>query len=394
MLADLIGNPWFLSYFLADFACLILMVPILRKLTPDIGSEMQVTCFRVLILCVMIYALTDIVLSIQMAIPSCLPALTMHASTIINEIAIAGIAYFWFLYAEARLEYGHLEQRRSMLAISLPFLAAIVLSATSPATGLFYRLDAASNYSRGPLFLALAVEEYFYNIMVVFLAIRRLKQAETSTQREVARAVLMFLAAPVAAGIIQLANPMTPVMCIAFAVAIYFVFLEMVYVQVNSDAVTGLNNRRRAETWLMHARADASAENPLYVFVVDVDWFKQINDSCGHMEGDHALRMVADALRQTADQFHGFAARIGGDEFLYAIPGSRLRNPQEAIDAAGSYLDHQLQECGASYRLTLSIGYAACVNPQETIEALLARADQNQYETKRLHHRDHPGRER
>jgi len=394
MLVALIGNSWFLSYLLADLACLVLMLPMLRKLTPDIGSEMQVTCFRALIWCVMIYTLTDIVLSVQMAIPSSLPAWAMHAAAIVNEISMAGIAYFWFLYAEARLEYEHLERRRSLLAISLPFMAISVLSATSPATGLLYRLDAGSNYSRGPLFLLIAAAEYFYNIMVVVLAVRRLKQAQTATQREVSRAILLFLAAPVSAGILQLITPMTPVMCIAFAVAVYFVFLEMVYVQVNNDALTGLNNRRRAETWLMHARTDASADHPLYVFVVDVDWFKQINDSLGHLEGDRALRMVADALRQTADQFHGFAARIGGDEFLYAISGDRMTDPQAAVSAAGSFLDRRLQESRASYHLTLSIGYAACTDPQESMESLIARADRNQYESKQLHHAGHPGRER
>ena len=70
-------------------------------------------------------------------------------------------------------------------------------------------------------------------------------------------------------------------MTIGVALAIYLEFIDMLDMQVNNDALTGLNNRRRAEYYLTDCIEDAE-KNPFCIYMIDVDHFKQINDTYGH----------------------------------------------------------------------------------------------------------------
>ncbi len=98
--------------------------------------------------------------------------------------------------------------------------------------------------------------------------------------------------------------------------------------QAYSDALTGLANRRALDR--LFARLDMS-RTPFALMHLDLDYFKQVNDSAGHAAGDHVLRCVATVL--TAAIRQGDAAlRIGGDEFMLLLPG--LIRPDRIADVA------------------------------------------------------------
>ncbi|WP_203826707.1 GGDEF domain-containing protein [Actinoplanes palleronii] len=107
--------------------------------------------------------------------------------------------------------------------------------------------------------------------------------------------------------------------------------------QATSDALTGVANRRAFDQALQPAvRSAANGDDPASLVVVDVDHFKQINDTWGHAAGDRALRAVADALRSAAAGTDHLVARLGGDEFAVLLrsgPKDAFRYAERARSA-------------------------------------------------------------
>jgi len=98
-----------------------------------------------------------------------------------------------------------------------------------------------------------------------------------------------------------------------------------------TDPLTGLGNHRHFHERLDHDLTEAEEKGlPLSVCIVDIDNFKELNDTLGHPKGDHVLAQVAGRLRQDGEAF-----RIGGDEFALLLPG---RGEQEAIAVADGIL--------------------------------------------------------
>ncbi|MBM4366835.1 MAG: diguanylate cyclase [Deltaproteobacteria bacterium] len=149
-----------------------------------------------------------------------------------------------------------------------------------------------------------------------------------------------------------------------------------------TDALTGLRNRAAFDNALLQAIDEAGPGRSPAVVLVDLDYFKAVNDSRGHEAGDHALRAIAHALRLAARQ-GDLVARIGGDEFAFLVQDG---NASGLHDLAGR-LEAVVDSLGIAAdirRGTLvgaSVGWARW-SPGEDASALLRRADASMYERK------------
>jgi diguanylate cyclase (GGDEF)-like protein len=146
------------------------------------------------------------------------------------------------------------------------------------------------------------------------------------------------------------------------------------------DSVTGLVSRPRMLDILdaLHFGGDRQAA----LVVLDLDYFKQVNDVHGHLAGDQALKDVANVLRSVTRE-EDVLARWGGEEFLALLP----RVPEHDIYAAADKLraaigDHTFRIEGAAVRLTASAG-ATPIRVGASIRALIAAADDALYQAKR-----------
>jgi len=149
------------------------------------------------------------------------------------------------------------------------------------------------------------------------------------------------------------------------------------------DALTGLPNRRllfdRLSLGLAHARRNAST---IAVMYLDLDGFKQINDSLGHDAGDALLRMVTDRL-VAAVREEDTVARLGGDEFVIALWES---SHVDAVDRlAGKVVlavsqPYRIQ--GHDVHITASVGVGIYPTHGEAVETLMKSADLALYEAK------------
>jgi diguanylate cyclase (GGDEF)-like protein len=148
------------------------------------------------------------------------------------------------------------------------------------------------------------------------------------------------------------------------------------------DPLTNLANRRYfAECAQAAFERAAITRAPMLLMLIDVDYFKQINDGHGHAAGDAVLREVARRLKSSVRK-SDLVARLGGDEFVVlcddvdaTYAAERLAGKVSAAMAAPVALD------AARLNVTLSVGAALCRDPG-SLEALLQKADEALYEAK------------
>ncbi len=148
-----------------------------------------------------------------------------------------------------------------------------------------------------------------------------------------------------------------------------------------NDALTDLANRRALDRKLEELATDAEGKSRTALLVVDVDWFKDINDRLGHAGGDRVLVAVADVLRAEIREMD-FAARFGGDEFVILLGDA---DDDVAHRVASRICDRARQiETGApDLTVSVSIGVAVLGQDAKTSSGLLAAADAALYRSKR-----------
>jgi len=149
------------------------------------------------------------------------------------------------------------------------------------------------------------------------------------------------------------------------------------------DDLTGLYNRRGfsdlSDQHLKLARRTARAVLLVYL---DLDDLKTINDTLGHQVGDHALRRVADLLRETFRQ-SDIIARIGGDEFAVMALEASEENEDELLGRLRERVREVNRKNGAPYDLSVSVGAARFSGLESTrLEDLLAEVDEAMYRDK------------
>ncbi len=152
---------------------------------------------------------------------------------------------------------------------------------------------------------------------------------------------------------------------------------------VGCDPLTGLYNRRKMFQLLEQAAAGAEAKGQFSLLIFDVDHFKQINDTHGHVIGDRVLRAIAEHTLATLRPEDAMA-RIGGEEFLILLPDTTASGAYEVAERVRETLADLEMAVGdrQAVRFTVSLGLTEHA-PGDCAEAMYQRADEALYIAKR-----------
>ena len=169
-----------------------------------------------------------------------------------------------------------------------------------------------------------------------------------------------------------------------FAGLLLFVFWSSSYLKkrveqsIDTDALTGVGNRRyiyRCYSGIKHKK------HSICCIIVDVDHFKQVNDTHGHAMGDIVLKQVAKTLSENIRQ-QDVLARWGGEEFLILLPGADANTGKRVAEYARESIEKmQITHQDKSIAVTASFGVAASL-PKQTINGLVEAADTQLYKAK------------
>jgi diguanylate cyclase (GGDEF)-like protein len=147
-----------------------------------------------------------------------------------------------------------------------------------------------------------------------------------------------------------------------------------------TDELTGAPNRRAVLTHLeaLLRRSDAS---PCSILLVDIDYFKSINDRHGHPAGDETLRLLTNHLRDAVAE-PGFLGRLGGEEFVVVLPGTNLQDAYRIADLIRAQVPSiDLARWLGERRITVSVGVTTST-AADTVSSVLRRADAALYAAK------------
>ena len=153
--------------------------------------------------------------------------------------------------------------------------------------------------------------------------------------------------------------------------------------QSTHDALTKLPNRvklyREIDHWIQHREDDHLCA----LMLIDLDRFKEINDTLGHQVGDRLLQLIGPRLETEMSEMPGMIARLGGDEFAIFLP--RIRNQRQAIVFGHRVLDALRQEFdveGFCTEISASIGISLCPTQAQDVSTMMRYADVAMYRAK------------
>ncbi len=178
-----------------------------------------------------------------------------------------------------------------------------------------------------------------------------------------------------------------PYLAISNTMAILIMYVGYLDNLVSVDPLTGINNRDHMAEHIQR-KMD---ENPdhLCLLMFDINHFKRINDTYGHVEGDNALKLISEAL---CNCFRGpyrssFLGRYGGDEFIVVLEATEEES-DELLENIRQEVAHLHDERALPYSLTLSAGRAWYSREMKTPEEFVAVADKDLYLDKARMHRE------
>ncbi len=289
-------------------------------------------------------------------------------------------AVLWYMYADY-LAFHSLRRLRVVGWVFAPIvLINVVMSVLSPYYNLYFTVDASNVYHRG-----LNVFYYFF-VLITFglflFVLAKIIVQRKRFERRYLPALLLFAVPPFIGNMIQLQFYGTNVIWSTVALSLLHVFISVQNHRLNTDYLTGANNRRQLNAFLKDRIRLEGYEIPFGAMMLDLDDFKHINDTYGHAEGDRALEDTVKVLRQSLRE-QDPVYRYGGDEFLIILDVHSRHDLDSAVARIHTAFERFNQSANKPYVLTASIGSlvyekASGMKPDEFIDQL----DKKMYQEK------------
>ena len=256
------------------------------------------------------------------------------------------------------------------IAVVIEILYLLLLTGSLFSNGLVFSVDAANHYSRQKGFHIYMIAYY---AGILYLVVNTLEMARNFQNR--GRELIYSLAGFLAVGtLVQILIPSVHItwLCVTLIAVLYFLYCNEMWNQL--DGLTGLLSQKSYLNRTLNLR-----EEDRMLIVLDLDDFKHINDTYGHLAGDRCLKEIANCLK-TAYSRYGNCYRIGGDEFCVL-----LRNlEKEELCKEKFFWTMEKRRKVVSILPFVSYGSAELLE-QESIRDTKARADQRMYEDKKQH---------
>jgi len=300
----------------------------------------------------------------------------------LNFILLSLIAYGWFMYmaASENMILGKTWKQRRMIRLPMEICTAVLVIAFIIAPRFWVNDAGELNPWYYPLLLTAPL---IYIIASFIISMINARKAENRETKRLYILIGVYPLSVVFFGLLQLIALNAPLFCFGCTIMMLFFYIQSMQTLISVDALTRLNNRGQIERYMKQVRYRENL--PVYAAMLDIDHFKKINDTFGHAEGDRALVLVAEAMRQTAEKSgeNMFIGRYGGDEFTMIVQSGKEGIMEETTAKLREAAHKKQEENHLLYNLDLSIGYDRLRDGADTMEDCLNRADERLYENKR-----------
>ncbi len=298
-------------------------------------------------------------------------------------------SYFFIRFTDVVLNVPLERQNRSKYWYAVPVVLHLIIAAASPFTHWFFRIDEANLYHRGSLLPISFVLSFVLMIVAAGKVLVRFIKAGRQSD-DIARNVteyrwlLIFVVIPMIGGITQVFFNNVTYVWNATVIALLMLYINNQNMEITTDTLTGLYNRRQAFYYFEHLARDWAKEKMdgvVAVIVLDINRFKSINDEYGHIMGDQAIVAVSRSL-EAGFAWDDFVCRFGGDEFLVITKHGHENELQLAIDRVNGRLRKLYHKKHMPFLLSVSAGYAVLDKDNNTLDGLFQVADAMMFEQK------------
>lgn len=271
----------------------------------------------------------------------------------------------WILYTDYQVFHEEKRVNRLKQFLTIPFTINAAVSVVSLYTGWFFSVDGNNVYYRGGYFwihLALCYA------LLAFSFICILKNRKIIEKRYYYSLLLYFV--PQALG--------TTIQALSYGVSYNWsgmmISLLIIYLNIQDrclsiDHLTGAYNRFQLDSYMKFKVRNSSEDKSFSAILIDLDYFKQINDNFGHSVGDEALKDAVIVMKKAVRQ-GDFVARYGGDEFLIIMDIDDHRELEEVVERLKNAVENFNKDNDRPYELSFSMGYDLYDNKSK------ARADE------------------
>ena len=365
-----------------NLMCLFILFLIAHQSRRNVNQQMKNVLFRNVVYALILVLILD---TLWIAIDGHMFPGAIQLNLILNGVFLGLgvlIGCMWYLYVLDTLDYELTKLlTAAVLAPGYIFLALNIISIW---TGWIFYVDAHNVYIRGPLFWVQSAAAVSALLVSLFHIVIALLLEKNAARRKKELALLRFYIIPVIGTLAALPYSGMPGTWTCATISVVMMYIEDQDLAIVTDGLTGLNNRKNLETVFEEYSRQENEQKHLYLFMIDLDDFKEINDTMGHSAGDHILVEAAGLIRRSAAGIQAVVMRYGGDEFL--IMG--FFSDDEAADQYKAQIEKSFKawnhEHDLPFRLDASIGYDA-YRKGESLKEFIHEADKMLYTDKREH---------
>ena len=321
-----------------------------------------------------------------------LPAspVTHHASWLFKtayHVMLCFGVFAWCGYADTECRGTLFTTRKRVMLSAIPLGLMIALVISNLWTHSLFTIT-EGGYVRGKLF---QLEMGLLVAITTVFSVKLLLHARSETdpiKRGHMKLVSSFPLCLLIAWLLTSAGESFPIISVAITIELLCLYMGTSTQQISMDKLTQVNNRQNLLSFLEYKCVNHSEK--LFLFMMDLDYFKTINDTYGHLEGDDALIRASKALKMSCgDHFRRrpYIARYGGDEFIVVIESTK-QEADQLLENIHSNLKKLNDEANKPYNLAFSIGVAE-YHPGMDANALIEAADSELYKIKRARPGEH-----
>ncbi|WP_408070877.1 GGDEF domain-containing protein [Butyrivibrio sp. JL13D10] len=369
----------------ANIACMLILGLILIKINQGIDRQFSTIVIRRMIVVMMGYFLSDAIwIFFECGV---FPASKygMYVATIIPYGFLVGCGYWWFVYCELLRQNKSITSKSVRVKSAIPMFVAIALIVFGSFNGVIFYFDNTNTLVYGPLYAVLLMIPGGYMFYSSVMGFYRVYTQERYLDNSLFFVIGIFPILPVTCGALQAIFIKIPIMCYGATLSVLLVYLTSIENLVSMDSLTQVNNRHQLQRYLMKKIKTPTPGLSLYLMIIDVDHFKEINDTYGHVEGDKALIRVATAMKEACQAHRNrfFVSRFGGDEFIIIAETEYKGEVNWLSDKIRSNVRMLNEKAGAPYDLSVCVGIAEYdYSAPVPIPSLIARADTDLYHMK------------
>ena len=326
--------------------CMIVLIGLAARSRRSLFSSTQQLLFSMLGYTSAAYIFFDMIWTLSDGAYS--TPVGIAANWISNAVSFSLFAIaclIWFFYSETMQGSRLVTSRYRVVLVTLP-------TASGGRAGIYQLLDARlcsismrrACIVAAALYMIQPIVSYCYVIYTSLHAFIQARRVESLQTKAIYRTLAFFAVPALVGGTFQVLFSV-PGLCVGITLSILLLYIIYQEQLISTDPLTGLNNRNRFETYMLSLFSNVDQAEDVYLLMMDADGFKQINDRYGHVEGDHALQVVATALKDVCSAAGGFIARYGGDEFVVL---QKAAAEQDIIDLC-SAIDDELARAEVPY---------------------------------------------